>query len=370
MKQCTVLLPLSIVFILCYLCSLVYCGEDYYKILGVPRNAKDSEIKKAYRRLAMQYHPDKHPNDEEKHLKYQKISNAYEVLSDDEKRRIYDQYGEEGLQKGVRSNTGFDFEDIFSMFGGGGGQRQRKDEMPKGAPIKIKVSVSLEDLYNGKDLEVLQRRQVLCPHCRGTGAENSDDVSTCPDCGGSGIKVVTQKLGPGFVQRMQTTCDRCGGKGRIVTSTCSHCGGTKVDTAEQMLPLFIEKGMPDGYEIVMDSDGDEKPGEEPGDVIFKIITAPHKRFERKGNDLYMNMTVTLLQSLVGFTKSFKHLDGHEVTVTRDGVTKPGLQIVMADEGMPHHGWPTQKGSLYITFTVLFPTSLTEEQKEGFKNLLK
>jgi len=255
------------------------------------------------------------------------------------------------------------------MFNGGASQRKKKDELPKGNPLRIKLYVTLEDIYNGKELEVLQRRQVLCPHCRGTGAENSDDVSSCPDCGGTGVKVVTQKLGPGFVQRMQTTCDRCGGKGKIVTSSCSHCHGSKVDTAEQLITLFIEKGMPDGFEIVSDSDSDEKPGEEPGDLIFKVTTTPHKRFERRGNDLYMNMTITLLQSLVGFEKSFKHLDGHEVNIKRDTVTKPGLQITVEDEGMPHHGFPSQRGVLYITFNILFPTTLTTEQKDGFKKLL-
>jgi len=361
---------LSYFLIIATLSIIAICGEDYYKILGVARSAKPNDIKKAYRKLAVQYHPDKHPNDEQKKAKYQEISNAYEVLSDDEKRRIYDQYGEEGLKKGVRGGSAFDFDDIFSMFNGGGSQRKRKDELPKANPIKIKLSVTLEDLYNGKDLEILQRRQILCPHCRGTGAENVDDVSTCPDCSGSGVKVVTQKLGPGFVQRMQTTCDRCGGKGRIVTSTCTHCSGSKVDTAEQLISLFIERGMPDGYEIVSENDGDEKPGEEPGDLIFRITAAPHKRFERKDNDLYMSMTITLLQALVGFSKTFKHLDGHEVTITREFITKPGLQMVVSGEGMPHHGFPTQKGDLFITFTVQFPTTLTEEQKEGFKNLLK
>jgi len=269
----------------------------------------------------------------------------------------------------VRGGGPFDFDDIFSMFNGGG-QRKKKDEMPKGNPLRIKLHVSLEDLYNGKDFEVLQRRQVLCPHCRGTGAENSDDVTSCPDCGGSGVKIVTQKLGPGFVQRMQTTCDRCGGKGKIVSSVCSHCSGSKIDVAEQLITIYIEQGMPDGYEIISESDADEKPGEEPGDLIFKVTTAPHKRFERKGNDLHMSMTISLLQSLVGFTKTVKHLDGHEVIITRDAVTKPGLEIVVPSEGMPHHGFSAQKGDLYVTFTVQFPTTITEQQREGFKNLLK
>jgi len=353
------------------LCICFVLGEDYYKLLGISRNAKINEIKKAYRKLAPLYHPDKHPDDEEKKSKFQAISNAYEVLSDDEKRRIYDQYGEEGLKKGMKSGGSWNMEDFFSnVFTGGAHKGRSSDEIPKGNPIRIKLQVTLEDLYNGKVLKVLQKRQELCSYCRGTGAENADDVSTCPDCNGSGVKVVTQKLGPGFVQRMQTTCDRCGGKGRIVTSTCTHCHGTKVETAEQMITIDIEKGMPEGHEIISYSDADEKPGEEPGDLIFKISVAPHKRFERKGNDLFLNMTISLLQSLVGFSKTFKHLDGHEVTVARDVVTKPGQQISINGEGMPHHGFSTQKGDLYVTFIVQFPTSLTEEQKEGFKKLLQ
>jgi len=366
-------MPLSSLGLLCLLALFIttVVAEDYYKILGVERSAKQSDIKRAYRKLAVLCHPDKFPNDDEKKTKFQQISTAYEVLRDDEKRRIYDQYGEEGLKRGVQQGGGFDFEDIFSMFNQqAGGQRKRSDELPKGNPLRIKLQVTLEDLYNGRDIEVLQRRQVLCPHCRGTGAENSDDVSSCPDCGGTGVKVVTQKLGPGFVQRMQTTCDRCQGKGKIITSTCSHCQGTKVDIAEQLIEIFVERGMPDGHEIISEDDGDEKPGEEPGDLIFKITTLPHKRFERKGDHLYLNMNVTLLQSLVGFSKTFKHLDGHEVHINREEVTKPAQQIVISGEGMPHHGFPTQKGDLFITFYIQFPTTVTEEQKEAFKNLLK
>eukprot|EP01125_Pyxidicula_operculata_P003466 TRINITY_DN1436_c0_g1_i2.p1 TRINITY_DN1436_c0_g1~~TRINITY_DN1436_c0_g1_i2.p1 ORF type:complete len:225 (-),score=57.61 TRINITY_DN1436_c0_g1_i2:276-950(-) len=217
--------------------------------------------------------------------------------------------------------------------------------------------------------DLVQRRQILCPHCRGTGAENSDDVQSCNECGGSGMKVVTQQLGPGFVQRMQTTCPKCNGKGKVVTSTCHQCKGTKVDIGEQTIDLFIEKGMPDGFEIVSESDGDERPGEEPGDLIFKITTLPHKRFERKGDDLHLSITVSLLQSLVGFTKTFKHLDGHEVTVERKEVTKPGFVLEIKGEGMPKHGHSTDKGSLFITFTVQFPTFITSEQKDIFEKVL-
>lgn len=348
----------------------VNAGEDYYKLLGVSRSASQAEIKKAYRKKAIDYHPDKHPNDEEKKKIFQSISAAFEVLSDEEKRRVYDQYGEEGLKNGGRQQ-GFDMDDIFSMFGGGGGggKKRRNDELPKADPMVIKLQVTLADLYNGKEMEMLQRRQILCRHCRGTGAENPDDVSNCPVCGGSGVKIVTQQLGPGFVQRMQTTCDRCGGKGKVVTSTCSKCKGTKVATGEQYINIFIEKGMPDGHQIVSEGDGDERPGEQPGDVIFKIFTLPDPVFERRGNDLNTRLDITLLEALVGFSKTIKHLDGHEVQVARTDVTKPGLTITIPEEGMPHHGFSSKKGNLYVTFTVIFPVSITQEQKDAFTKLL-
>jgi len=248
-------------------------------------------------------------------------------------------------------------------------KKRRNDELPKAEPLVVKLFVTLADIYNGKEIEVLQRRQILCPHCRGTGAENPDDVSNCPVCGGSGTKIVTQQLGPGFVQRMQTTCDRCGGKGRIVTSQCSKCHGSKVALGDQYLTVFVEKGMPDGHQIVSPNDGDERPGEQPGDVVFKLTTLPHEIFRRDGDHLHAAMEITLLQALVGFTKTLKHLDGHEVPIQRSSVTKPGLTLTITEEGMPQHGNPTKKGNLYVTFTILFPLSITEEQKNGFTKLL-
>jgi len=231
------------------------------------------------------------------------------------------------------------------------------------------VQATLEDLYNGRDFEILQRRQILCTHCRGTGADDPNDVQTCNVCGGSGHKIVEQKIGPGFVQRMQTVCDKCGGKGKVSKSVCSKCKGTKVQAGEQLLTIFIEKGMPDGYEIKSTSDCDENPGEEPGDILFKITTAPHERFTRKGNDLFMTLKISLLEALTGFQYSFKHLDGHAVELKRTTVTPPGFIQALPNEGMPIHGNSFNFGQLFVTYQINFPTKLTEKQKEGFKSLL-
>jgi len=299
----------------------------------------------------------------------QEVNAAYSVLSDAEKRRIYDQYGEEGLKKDGGRGGGGGWGDIFNFFGGGFGGNRGNKEMAKGQNIVIELQCTLEDLYNGRDFEVLQRRQVLCHHCRGTGAEDPNDVTKCPVCQGSGVKVVNQQLAPGFVQRVQTTCDKCGGKGKIIKATCGHCHGTKVNIGEQFVVVIVEKGMPDGYEIVSPSDADQNPDEEPGDLIFKIKTMPHKLFTRQGNDLYLTTRITLLQALVGFSVSFNHLDGHVVTIERTEVTPHGFIQRVVDEGMPFHSFSSQKGNLYVTYEVTFPTYVSESQKVEFRRLL-
>jgi len=167
----------------------------------------------------------------------------------------------------------------------------------------------------------------------------------------------------------QRTCDKCGGKGKIVKTTCPFCQGKKVSVDEDTFTITVERGMPDGHQIVFEQEADESPEVTPGDVIFKIKTMPHKRFERRGNDLHMKMTISLLEALVGFSKNIKHLDGHEVIVKRDEVTKPGEIINIEGEGMPHHNYSSQSGNLYIEFIIKMPAKLTEEQKQGFRNLL-
>jgi len=348
--------------------ELYRCGEDYYKILDVPRDASIGQIKRSYRQLAMKYHPDKFQKSDPKYKeimeKFQTITSAYEVLSDEDKRRKYDQYGEDGLKQ--NNNRGFNPFDIFNFNMRGGGD---KKEMAKGPSITMEIEVSLEDLFNGRETEILQRRQTLCPKCRGSGARDAEDVKDCPHCDGSGVKVVTQRLGPGFVTQTQTTCDHCGGKGKISTSQCEYCKGKKTSRGDQTINIYIERGMPDGHEIKSEDDADEAPDRIPGDLLFKLKTLPHKRFVRKGNDLTMQYTISLLQALIGFEKTFNHLDNHEVKIERTGVTPPGFTLKLEGEGMPLHNSPDVTGDLYITFNINFPSKISEEQKQGFIKLL-
>lgn len=363
-------LSFYLVVMLVYLLILVQdvFAKDYYEILGVPRDATQHQIKKAYRRLSLQYHPDKHRGDPEKKKKFEEISNAYEVLSDEDKRRIYDQYGEDGLKQGGQNIRFRDPFDIFSAFTGGHFHSEPQEK--KGPNIEIELGLELEDIYSGKEFQVLHKKQILCPKCRGSGAKRPEDVVKCPQCGGTGMVMKTQRLGPGFITQTQTPCDKCGGLGRIIKSKCPYCSGNKVSRGEELLTIVVEKGMPDGHRIVLEGEGDESPGVNPGDLIFRVATRPHPRFTRQGNDLYYKTSISLLEALVGFNQTIEHLDGHHVVISSDKVTKPGHIHIIENEGMPIHTVPSQKGRLHIEFSVRFPESLTEEQRQGFKKLLE
>jgi DnaJ-related protein SCJ1 len=242
--------------------------------------------------------------------------------------------------------------------------------MKEGPDLSVPLEVTLEDLYLGKTIKVLHKKQILCTHCRGSGAKNPDDVEICPVCKGKGVRIITQQLGPGFVQQVQTTCDRCGGKGQTVKSVCPHCKGKKVEHGSETLTIILERGMADGQTIVFRQQCDEAPDTQPGDLTFVISTLPHHRFTRKGNDLYFKTTISLLEALVGFSKQIPHLDGHLVTIESKSITIPGAIMKIEGEGMPHHDYPSFSGNLFVEFTVQFPDSLTSEQKKVFQQILR
>lgn len=353
-----VFIVLQILFI-----NIVNAGRDYYEVLGVDRSASKREIRKAYKNLSRKYHPDKNPGDKKAEEKFIELAKAYEVLSDDEQRRIYDQYGEEGLNHGEQQFH--DPFDIFRQFGFGGGEPRHQER--KGPEINIDLEVSLEDLYMGAYIDADIKKQVICTYCRGSGAASQEDVHICPACKGTGKRMVRQMLGPGIYQQVQMVCDACGGKGKTIKKKCPHCHGERVQRGGEPISITVEKGMSDGHRIVFEREGDQHPEVTPGDIIFTIKTIPHPLFTRKGNNLYVKVGISLADALLGFEKEIHHLDGHVVELKRTGITPPGFVQEIYDEGMPLHEFPSEQGKLYVEYVVAFPTELSDEQKEVIKN---
>lgn len=190
----------------------------------------------------------------------------------------------------------------------------------------------------------------------------------CSECRGQGVKTTTRRVGMGFIQQFQTVCEKCHGKGKIYTSSCPVCGGRKVEMADLNFDVELDKGTPDGFEIELENYADEIPGQPAGHVRLQVLTVPHPIFTRDGDDLWMDMHISLREALVGFRKTVTHVDGRPVEVVRDDVTPPRFVMALEDEGMPKQHRPSEKGQLHIKFSVQFPESLSEEQKVGFREL--
>ncbi|KAE8681648.1 DnaJ protein ERDJ3B [Hibiscus syriacus] len=336
---------LFLLFTLSY-AIIAIAGKSYYDILQIPKGASDEQIKRAYRKLALKYHPDKNPGNEEANKRFAEISNAYEVLSDSEKRGIYDRYGEEGLKQHAASGgrgggTGVNIQDIFSSFFGGG-QAEEEERIVKGDDVIVELDATLEDLYLGGPLKVWREKNILkpAPGKRRCNCRN---------------EVYHKQIGPGMFQQM-------------TEQVCEQCQNVKYEREGYFVTVDIEKGMQDGQEVVFYEDGEPIIDGEPGDLKFRIRAAPHDRFRREGNDLHTTITITLAQALVGFEKTIKHLDDHLVDIGSKGITKPKEVRKFKGEGMPLH-FSNKKGDLYVTFEVLFPTSLTDDQKAKIKSIL-
>lgn len=329
-------------------------GADFYKVLGVNRRASAAEIKKAYRKLSLKYHPDKNPSPEAAE-KFAEIANAYDVLSDEDKRKTYDMGGEEAVkQKEQRdSQPPSDPFSIFEHFGFGGGRRGREEE-PRTATLHIPLRVSLRQLYLGEVLDVSYSRQVLCP-------EHLSCQKKCNDCQGPGIKMKNQQLAPGFVQQVQVRDSNCVARGKCWKAKCKSCPNGMTEEEEIQLTVDLQAGMHHGDEIKFDEIADEAVGHLPGDVIFTVNQISHPHFTRHGNDLHVRMDITLEESLLGFTRSFTHLDGHAVEVNKRDVTYCSEVYSIPNEGMPIKG-SRARGSLHITLEIQFPKQFSDEQK--------
>jgi DnaJ-class molecular chaperone len=330
-----------------------------YDTLGVSPDADQNVIRKAYRKLALKFHPDKNPG-EEAERKFKEISAAYEVLSDAEKRQNYDRFGLEGLKEG-RGGPGFGGDDIFSMFFGGGspfgGGGGRSQGPRRGQDVGHELRVTLEDLYNGKTKKLAIQRQVICKKCNGKGGQGNP--VKCSGCRGSGVQVRIQRMGP-MVQQIQSQCRECGGEGESWANKdrCPECKGKKVGREKEILEVHIDKGMTNGQKIPFRGMADEEPGIEPGDVIIILREADHDVFTRKGNELFIKMKISLNESLTGFTRSIKTLDKRDIAITAvpgEFVQHEGIKVATG-EGMPIYRNPFEKGNLVIQFEVEYPNA--------------
>jgi DnaJ family protein B protein 11 len=348
---------LFIVLVLLLAIVLVTLGEkDFYSILGVPRNADNDQIRKAYKKLAMKHHPDRNKGDKESETKFLDISRAYEVLSDPKQRQIYDKYGEEGLKKnnaGAGHSQG-GFGDIFGdLFGGGfhfnfgtGADDfdNNSEEQYRGEDLRLPLEVSLEDLYNGK---LLAFRRVRSAH-----PENAEPrPCQCRD------RMIRMEIINGVMRK-------------VVDNNCPECQN-RFDVTQKTsdLTIQIDQGMKDGDTITFYGEGDATAAHRAGDLIFVIRALPHNTFVRQGDNLRMKMDISLKEALVGFTRKIKRLDGTELDVKMDVVIHPGEVVKFLGEGMPLRRDPSQKGDLFVEFNVQFPHSLTDEQKREISKIL-
>lgn len=340
--------------------------NEFYELLGIGKDADENEIKKAYRKLALKNHPDKGGDPE----KFKEISMAYEVLSDPEKRKLYDQYGKDAV--GDEGGPGHSAEDIFSMFFGGGGRRGGGGGPRKGDNLVHPLKVSLEDLYNGKTCRLAITHNKLCGTCDGRGGKSGAE-KVCDACHGRRVQIQYRQIGPGMVQQLQSPCTDCRGEGKVMNERdkCKACGGKKVVKERKVLEVNITRGMKNGQKITFHGEADESPGVIPGDVVFVVQEKEHATFQRKGADLILEKKLTLTEALCGFDFVITHMDGrHLRCVSRPGeVTRHDQLRMIEGEGMPHHNNPFTKGRLFVVFKLVFPKHLEPMQVAALESVL-
>ena len=342
--------------------------RDYYEVLSVERTASDREISSAYRKLAIKFHPDSNPGDEEATVRFKECAEAYEVLSDADKRAAYDRYGHAGLNMG-NGGAGFsDVEDIFDAFGDifgfgdmfGGGRRRRRAR--RGADVKGQVVLELEEAVKGVTKQINFRRNKPCDSCSGSGAKQGAQPSQCRTCGGKGQ--VVQSAG---ILRVQTTCPHCSGSGRVITDPCNDCSGRGVIPDEVSLEVNIPPGVDDGMQVRLGGQGEpSRHGGPPGDCYCVIHIKPHEIFEREGNQLFIRMPISYTQATLGADLEIPTLDGPEQVRVGAG-TESGHVFKLRGKGVPDpHGGP--RGDLLAQVFVEVPRKLDPRQEELLREL--
>ena len=362
--------------------------RDYYEVLGVEKNASADEIKKAYRKKAIQYHPDRNPGDKEAEEKFKEAAEAYDVLSNPDKRARYDQFGHAGMS-GAAGNGGpfggfgggMSMDDIFSMFGdifgghggfggfsgfgGGGGAQQRRY---RGADLRVKVKLTLKEISTGVEKKFKLKKYVPCPHCHGTGAEGNSGVETCPTCKGTGSVIRNQQTILGTMQT-RTTCPTCGGEGHIIKDKCKECGGEGIVYGEKIVTVKIPKGVAEGMQLSMSGKGNAgKHNGVPGDLLILVEEEPDKELIRDENDLIYNLLLSFPTAALGGTVEIPTIDG-KVKVKIEPGTQPGKVLRLRNKGLPSvNGYGT--GDLLVNVSVYVPETLSKDEKKALEEMEK
>jgi molecular chaperone DnaJ len=351
--------------------------RDYYEVLGIQKNASRDDIKKAYRKLAVQYHPDRNPGNKEAEEKFKEATEAYEVLSDDQKKSAYDQFGFAGVQgmgggehdwsnfQGFEDIFGGDFGSIFdTIFGGGfGGGRSSRNtgSVRQGENLRSDIEISFKDAVFGTKVELQYSRNERCPACRGSGAAEGSGKKVCPSCQGSGQVRRSQ----GFFS-VASTCPNCRGEGYIIEHPCKECGGSGVQRKKQKIMVTIPAGVENGRRVVIPQQGDAGVNGGPaGDLYVFIRVKAHEYFERQGLDLYCAVPISITQASLGAEIHVGTLDNKTIKVKVSSGIQNGKMLRVRNEGVPAAG---RRGDLYIKFMVQVPDRLSRRGRELMEEL--
>ena len=348
--------------------------RDYYEVLGVSKQATSDEIKKAYRVLAKKYHPDMNPGDKEAEVKFKEVSEAYEVLSDADKRQKYDQYGHAAFDPSMGGGSGFggfgggfgadfDFGDIFSSFFGGGGSSRSRANMPQdGEDIATRVTISFEEAVFGCKKEVSFQRVEMCSDCSGSGAEKGTKAETCQTCHGTGRVTVQQQTMLGYMQT-QRACQECRGTGKIIKNPCKNCNGKGFVKINKKLEVKIPAGIDSMQRIILRGQGSAgRNGGSPGDLIIEVRVREDKIFHRDGSNIYCEIPISFSDAALGAEIDIPVLGGGTEKYQIPEGTQTGTSFTLKGKGIPSVN-TKRKGDLIVTVTVETPKNLTAEQKK-------
>ena len=358
--------------------------RDYYEVLGISKGASDDEIKKAYRQKAKMYHPDLHPDDKEAEKNFKEVSEAYEILSDSEKKARYDQFGHAGVDPSYGAGAGgygggyggfggfdggmdFDLGDLFGSFFGGGASRRANPNAPRrGGDVKASISIEFLEACKGCEKSVEFTHLETCPDCGGSGAEKGTHPETCPDCGGSGQVRVSQRTPFGMSTTLRT-CPKCGGKGKVIKTPCKKCNGAGQVRKARKFDISIPAGIADGQTLTLRGQGNVGVnGGATGDVHVDVVVRPHPLFKREGYHIYCDIPITYVQAALGDELTVPTIDGKVKYKIPEG-TQPGTTFRLKNKGVKQLN-SNSRGDQYVTVNVEIPKNLSKKQKDILRNL--